>query len=203
MLTTQSYSLEENSTAWVEHPLGQCSPILHEKDQEKILWEMDLIHARQGASLSGNPDQEEIVIPLQGGPGRLVIGNKIHDLKVLSPVRIAGNGSSNWVLTNTMKLFRFSFLEDRCKANAYPSFISQNEEIQLPVVGDEHGIFIVSGKLYFQERSASKEFSVESKKLLMISRPNRAQEYLNLKLIGQAATSAIIWLVIHRLPNDK
>lgn len=101
------------------------------------------------------------------------------------------------------KVLRLSFDTKKVKANGYPSLASPKEELQLPIVGDEHLIFVAKGIFTCYERSTERKFILESNQCLRITRPNKKKEYLNLKVMGQEERNSLVWLVIHRLSDNE
>ncbi len=87
--------------------------------------------------------------------------------------------------------------EKRIKGKSYPAVVLGGQETQLPIVGDEHLIFLLAGGIECIERSNDQLFSLKEGDVLRVTRSNKKKEYLNLRIRGRAERNSFIWLVIH------
>lgn len=126
-----------------------------------------------------------------------------------SPYFVVNSGNTHsgnwkavvWEFEGAKSLAKICFLEGKNKAALYPSFLKENEELQFPVVGFIHFLFVTKGKVEWFSREKSESVVLEEKDLLQITKTNSQKEYLNLKVLGRSSKAELLWGVIHRLSD--
>lgn len=78
----------------------------------------------------------------------------------------------------------------------YPSACAVGEELQFPLAGSEHLLFVATGELLVLESNTNQKFTLSAGDTLRVSRLD-TREYLNLRAKGQKPTTCS-WTVIHQ-----
>jgi environmental stress-induced protein Ves len=167
--------------------------------QEPYAWRVSLAKLTQSGPFSLFEGYDRVTTLLEGGPGQLLSAGKSHSFQELKPVRFSGDDQTSVVLVAPGRDFNLFCFRDRAKGNIYPSYLSEKEEVQFPIVGNEHFVFCVSGSVLWKERDSEREISLMPNDCLWFSRESKKKEYLNQKLIGKSARSCVLWVVIHKL----
>lgn len=179
---------------------GESWEIARSSD-EPYSWRLSLAKLNQSGPFSVFEGYDRITTLLEGGPGQLLTQGKSYSLKELKPIRFSGDEQTSVVLVAPGRDFNLFCLRKKTKGNVYPSSLSQDEELQFPIVGNEHFLFCVSGTVLWKDRQSENQTLLMPNDCLWISRESKKKEYLNQRLIGQAASSCVLWVVIHKLED--
>lgn len=102
------------------------------------------------------------------------------------------------ILTSVAGLF---FVESQNKGSLYPAYFNLNEELQFPVAGYHHFLFVVSGEVEWFDRERGNSILLKKNELVQITKTNLKKEYLNLKVVGRSSRSILLWGVIHNISD--
>lgn len=84
------------------------------------------------------------------------------------------------------------------RATIYPTFLSANEEYQLPLSGQEHWVVCLSGQLVVAERSSGQQHQLDSLEWVRITRRDNT-EFPNLKMVSSSAPAKVLWIIAHKI----
>lgn len=145
------------------------------------------------------PEYDRVVMLLSGGP--LVLKHstgKQRKLQPLAPYAFSGNLETTSEIQNPGRDFNLFLLKGTAKAAIYPTYLSQDEELQFPIIAKEHFLYCVEGKVKLQERNLGEELILNKEELYRLSRAiEDDNEYLNLKAVGLSPNSILLWIPLH------
>lgn len=142
-----------------------------------------------------------VVVPVETTQGKWTLGKRVELIEVFNPIPIKSAKKIEFQLVTGCKTIELWCDDKRFRGSLYPAKIRAAEELQFPVAGLEHFIYLLKGQAVWHDRDSSQKILLEQDQLIRFSRTAENQEYLNLKLIGKATQSVLIWGVIHSLSN--
>ncbi|MFM8268561.1 MAG: hypothetical protein ACKN9V_00080, partial [Pseudomonadota bacterium] len=203
MLKKQFYNLPFDKSMWTRGAFGSQFSLTHEEGSQVPRWHIQIEERQKSGKFPTSDERAGVFAAIEGGPARYVFRNKKLEIVPVQNWSWLGEESGQLVLVSSLKLFHLGFDKQQVKAAIYPTRVSASEEVQFPVLGSEHFIYLVSGRVNWIDRESEEIKALEKGEMLQISRPNLKKEYLNLKLKGAEISSTVLWVVLHYLPNHK
>lgn len=142
-----------------------------------------------------------VVVPVEPTTGQWMFGKRVEPIEAFNPIPIKSGKRSEFQLVTACKTIEMWCHDKEFRGSLYPAHIHAEEELQFPVAGLEHFIYLLNGQAIWHDRESSQKMLLEMNQLIRFSRSVENQEHLNLKLVGKAPRSTLIWGVIHRLAN--
>jgi environmental stress-induced protein Ves len=160
-------------------------------------WRLSLAKLSESSSFSLYAGYSRILVILNGGPVTVIHDeDKKRTLRAMDTFAFDGGSETRAIVGAAAEDFNVFALTGKAKAGAYPTFFGKGEDMQFPIVGQQHFIFCVEGKVEILDPNSDKQFILESKESLQISR-NSKTEYLNVRARGQSDRAVCLWIVIH------
>ena len=203
MLKKEIYQLPETKAQWPIEPLGFYYPLAEEKPSKAPRWNIKIRDKQKSGAFPSADEVSGVSAAISGGPGRYVFKNKERKIGLLQSWSWNQDDGGQLLIVSPLRLFQLSFNKETVKAAIYPTSIQDNEELQFPILGSEHFIYIVSGKVLWSDRETDETKSLEMGQLLQVSRKDLKREYLNLRLKGTGEKSTLLWVVLHYLSQNK
>jgi hypothetical protein len=116
--------------------------------------------------------------------------------------RLSPIGESTVLLEAPLLVAGVFFIKSSHKAKLYPTVCGLNEELQFPLAGKDHIVFLVSGEVEWFDRESPKRILLEENQLLQVTKSDLKKEHLNLKIIGRSPQSVLLWGVIHEISDN-
>lgn len=162
-------------------------------------WRLSRAKLTVSGSFSNYPGYDRALLLLKGGPLVLIHSTgKSRHLYPLTAYSFSGDWNTSMELSSPGEDFNMLLLRGKAKGGLYPTPIKFGEEMQFPIAGNQHFLYCVEGSVKISERNLSQEISLGSQELFQLSRTD-GKEYLNLKAVGIAPHSVLIWVVIRVL----
>jgi len=203
MLKKEFYQLPEEKKQWASEPLGFYYPLSSEKNHTPSRWNIKISEKQKSGAFPSNEDQSGVSAAISGGPGRYVFKNKEKQITLLQSWTWNREEGGQLLIVSPLRMFQLSFDKEVVKAAIYPTFLAENEEMQFPILGAEHFIYVVSGKALWSDRESDTKKLLGEGELLQISRADLKREYLNLRLKGAEGKTTVLWGVLHYLSENK
>ncbi|NBT57865.1 hypothetical protein EBT16_03675 [bacterium] len=203
MLKKNLISLPIDKEKWVKDSFGSFSSLVQDERHEPPIWGLSVCDQQKSGGLSGVKYPSGISVGLEGGPGRCVFRKAEREIRPLESWKWNSESGFQLYLVSPLRCFHLGFDEGLAKAAIYPAYLNATEELQFPIVGSEHFIYMVSGTAIWLDRESDESRLLKSGDLLHVSRIDRKREYLNLKLKGDGARSIALWAVLHYLADHK
>jgi hypothetical protein len=203
MLKKECFHLCEEKDQWSPEPLGLYYPLTQEKSSKSPRWNIKIGDRQKSGAFPVAEDACGVSAAISGGPGRYVFKNKERQIGLLQSWAWNREDGGQLFIVSPLRLFHLSFDKPSVKAAIYPTVLQENEEMQFPILGSEHFIYIVSGKAEWSDRETEQTTLLKMGQLLQVSRTDLKREYLNLRLKGSGGKTTLLWVVLHYLPQDK
>lgn len=203
MLKLNSFSVPQSKDKWSSDSSGLYFKLTQDRQNLPSTWEISVSKQERSGELAGLKHQTGISVLTGGGPGRYVASRSEKEIKMFESWKWQASDQPQLYLVSSVQMFNLSFDKLFVKAAVYPTFINGDEEVQFPVVGAEHFIYAVSGKVLWVDRERDKTEWLTQGQLLHASREDRKKEYLNLKIKGDGSPAVVLWVVLHYLTDHK
>lgn len=203
MLQKTFYSLPAEKANWSQEPLGVFFPLAPSPEKSEPRWTIQVNEKQRSGRFPSNGDSAGVSTALKGGPGRYVFKNREKQIVLEQSWTWRREEEGHLYLVSPLTFFHLIFDPRLVKAAIYPTYLQANEEVQFPVLGAEHFIYLVSGKVCWIDRESDNTKLLEQGHMLQVSRTNFKKEYLNLKVKGIAEKTTALWGVLHYLSNHK
>lgn len=179
-------------------------PALPVSPEEQILvtgstggWELKKGVWKKGGEQCTPAEITSLKVPLEGGPVSWVHGKRIRETRLYEPFSFESGTPVQVNLVSTIHLVELNFSKKLHRGAIYPSICRENEELQLPIVGSDHFIYVLSGEIECSDRQNPQAYALKTHDLLVVTRPHLKKEYLNLKVWGCSTQSRFLWGVLH------
>lgn len=168
-------------------------------NRQPFRWRLSSAKLSGFTPFSQFPNYDRTLLLLEGGPVVLIIDqSKRRNLSRLVPLSFKGEQEVFCEAPGLSADFNLFVLRDSCKGKIYPAYCALKEELQFPISANEHFLYCVNGAVTITERNSASSFKLSASELLRIERVDEG-EYLNLKAVGFAESSELLWIPIHYL----
>lgn len=160
-------------------------------------WELKKVVWKKGGEQYTAPENISIKVPLEGGPVSWVHGKRIRESQLFEPFTFEAGVPVQVNLVSTIQLVELNFIKKIHRGALYPTVCRKDEELQLPVAGSDHFIYLLSGEIKCSDRQNPQAYALKAHDLLVVTRSQLKKEYLNLKVWGSSTQSRFLWGVLH------
>lgn len=165
-------------------------------------WELRKGVWKKGGEQCTPIEMMSLKVPLEGGPVSWVQGKRIRESCLFEPFVFESGTPVQVNLVSTMHFVELNFSKKQHRGALYPTVCRKDEELQLPVAGSDHFIYLLSGEIKCSDRQNPQAYVLKPHDLLVVTRSQLKKEYLNLKVWGCSSQSRFLWGVLH-LANHK
>ncbi len=192
-LTQSDYPIQP----W-KNGLGETKEVAVD-NQTPYRWRLSWANLTVDGPFSPFPGYERKLVLLNGGPLSLSFQSKpSRTVYTLSPVSFQGEWKTEAKISSPGEDFNLFTLKEKAKGGLYTSAIKSGEELQFPVAGQHHFIFVVEGQIEVLEANSNEKFILKTHDTFWLSRKS-PKEFLNIRANGMTSTSTCLWIVIHLL----
>lgn len=167
-------------------------------------WSISRARLDKDAQFSNLPGYERQLVLLSGGPITLFFGGERRLLSRYELARFSGEDETEVKVRSPGEDLSVLTRRGNAKASVFIMKARDEEEIELPLGGNEHFIHVIEGELELEDRNvdAKEDRNVDAKRMLLpldlywCSRPvKQERELLNLRILV-VRPSVYAWVVI-------
>ena len=175
---------------------GGVTRLIAQERETEFDWKVTRAELEGASSFSLYPGYDRTSVLLSGEGGRFfLLGKKDKQVRPLVPFHFSGDLPSELKVNGKCEDFNLFTRRVAAKAGCYPAYFQPQEEMQLPIAGQEHFVHCVSGNLVVLEPDAHQHDELGPGDTLRVCRSG-SDEFLNLRARAEGGSACALWAVI-------
>lgn len=178
---------------------GETREVAREPESGDFDWRVSLAGLKEENEFSTYPGYERWIAFMGDFPVRLSFAESGREriVPTLTPVRFGGDLQIKCYARPNTRDFNVIVSNGWGRATLHAMRYGKSEQVQFPLNGREHFLYVVTGRLQTDDRNSGAETQLGTDQTLRISRQTK-KECLALRTHGLEDENFVFWVTLHK-----